>query len=95
MSAITKKLHVHFQDDLANSAASDVCADDGGPIDRPDTLNYSRQELLMLRNCSSAQVAPIFFDEMNEEGEVKRREKINFLVRTSGKQFFLFFLNKF
>lgn len=88
MSAITKKLHVHFRDDLANAPTSDLCTDDGGLNDKPNTLNYSRHELLMLRNCSSAQMAPIFFDEMSDESETKRREKINFLVRTAGKQLF-------
>lgn len=81
MSAITKKMHVHFPDEVTNSAMDETCADDVGLNDRAGNMNYSRQELLLLRDCSSAMMPPILFDEMTDEGNAKIRDKINYLLR--------------
>lgn len=85
MSAVTKKMHVHFPDEVATLASHESRIDEVSILDKSNVLNYTRQQLLLLRDCSSAMEPPIFFDEMDDEGEGKRREKINFLIRPAGK----------
>lgn len=86
MSVLTKKTHVHFNDDAAIDSTLNKDLDDNGgppkPIIESKTVHYSRDKLLSLRNSNAAQKPPKIADgdkeiQMNE----RRMERIKFVLK--------------
>lgn len=93
MSDLTKNgatLHVHFDNDvLGDPTQKPQSIDENGRehnvIDNNGTitLNYSRDDLLRLRNCLMAKRPPKFADDESQIDD-KRREKIRMVVKMNG-----------
>lgn len=81
MSVITKKMHVHFDD----ASLRDNSVDDNDKVDPINTskkLNYTREELVKLRNSITSRNPPKMAEADSEQHVDDRlKEKINFIIK--------------
>lgn len=83
MSALAKKLHVHFDDDVSNSSTSKLKSMEE-IFDREksaSTLNYTRDELLELAKNKLSKEPPKFPHDM--DADEKRKQKIKCVLKNA------------
>lgn len=84
MSALAKKLHVHFDDDVSVSSALKIKSNDEIADRKKDAsiLNYTRDELFELAKNKLSLEPPTFPDDIKDADE-KRKQKIKSVFKNA------------
>lgn len=84
MSALAKKLHVHFDDDVSVSSMSKIKSNEQIADRKKDAsiLNYTRDELFELAKNKLSLVPPTFPDDIKDADE-KRKQKIKSVFKNA------------
>lgn len=84
MSALAKKLHVHFDDDVSVSSTSKIKSNDEIADRKKDAsiLNYTRDELFELAKNKLSLEPPTFSDDIKDADE-KRKQKIKSVFKNA------------
>lgn len=104
MNNLTKKLHVHFEEDEDGKIASkktDATSGNGVVVAPKIKFNYSRETLYQLGRSKASKNVPKLIDEFNDVDE-KRKEKIKCVLKNfsalksllESKCFIIFFSSK-
>lgn len=81
MSALLKKLHVHFDDDVLSEPVTKQNLDDDSDARKSTMLNYSRDQLLEFGQSKASKEPPKMFDLSGADD--KRLEKIRNVLKNS------------